>query len=154
MKYAIFAPVVTAEELAETRHRFQRNASLLFSVSVLATTRATARIDTHTYSPNTLTSPTRSYSLSQVLKTSSTHPLTSSTSTHPLTSSTHSLRCSRPRRPTRRRCYRSCSSAWTTTNSLSARRSSVLSRFARTYRGHCNHCSRHQPNTAGRLRGL
>lgn len=83
MKYAIFAPVVTAEELADTRHRFQRNASLLFSV--LATTRARARIDTHTYSKNTLTSPTRSYSkntlnsptrshaLSQVLKTSQTH---------------------------------------------------------------------------------
>ena len=41
VKYSVLAPAVTPEELAETRHRFQRNASLLFSVLKTSQTHTT-----------------------------------------------------------------------------------------------------------------
>ena len=41
MTYSISAPVITPDELAATRHRFQRNASLLFSVLKTSQTHTT-----------------------------------------------------------------------------------------------------------------
>jgi len=41
VKYSVSAPAVTPDELADTRHRFQRNASLLFSVLKTSQTHTT-----------------------------------------------------------------------------------------------------------------
>ena len=41
LTYSISAPVITPDELAATRHRFQRNASLLFSVLKTSQTHTT-----------------------------------------------------------------------------------------------------------------